>query len=127
MSGYVQNDFCGDRQRLEVFDYEDRFDLLGDGRLQLLSTIGHTPGHQSLLVTFDSGRSFALSGDAVYNQAQLDELRPPGLVVDAVAAAGSVGVLAGLADARHHCLIPHDPPSWADAAAAVTTIWEEAS
>jgi len=91
MSGYVQNDFCGDRQRLEVFDYEDRFDLLGDGRLQLLSTIGH-------------------SGDAVYNQAQLDELRPP-----------------GLADARHHCLIPHDPPSWADAAAAVTTIWEEAS
>lgn len=69
MSGYVQNDLCGDRQRLEAFDYEDRFDLLGDGRLQLLSTIGH-------------------SGDAVYNQAQLDELRPP-----------------GLADARHHC--PH--------------------
>jgi len=124
MSGYVRNDFCGDQQRLEVFDYDDRFDLLDDGRLQLLSTIGHTPGHQSLLVTFASGRAFALSGDAVYNQAQLEERRPPGLVVDAAMATSSVGLLADLADGGATVLIPHDPALWADAP-PVATVWEE--
>ncbi|MEO6317359.1 MAG: N-acyl homoserine lactonase family protein [Acidimicrobiales bacterium] len=124
MSGYVRNDFCGDQQRLEVVDYEEVYDLLGDGRLQLVSTIGHTPGHQSLLVTFASGRRFALSGDAVYNQAQLDERRPPGLVADGALATASVAKLADMAGDGVSILIPHDPATWG-AAPAVATIWEE--
>lgn len=124
MSGYVRNDFFDEQQQLELFDYEDRFDLLGDGQLQLVSTIGHTPGHQSLLVTFESGRTFALAGDAVYNQAQLDDRRPPGLVVDAEAAQRSVGVLADMVSSGTTVLVPHDPGSWDDVA-AVSLVWDE--
>ena len=123
-SGYVRNDFFGDDQRLELFDYEDRFDLFDDGKLQLLSTIGHTQGHQSMLVTFGSGRSFALTGDAVYNQAQLEERRTPGLIVDPPAAQRSVGLLADLAKGGTTVLIPHDPTSWIDVS-DVATIWHE--
>jgi len=124
MSGYVRNDFYDEERSLELIDYDDHLDLLGDGHVQLLSTIGHTPGHQSLLATFASGRVFALTGDAVYTQAQLDERRPPGLVADAEAAAGSVARLADLADRGTTVLVPHDPATWTEAP-AVARIWEE--
>ena len=113
-SGFVRNDFYGDGQHLELFDYEDRFDLFGDGRIQLLSTVGHTPGHQSLLVTFPSGRSFALTGDAVYTAHQLAEGRPPGLTVDAGEAARSAARLAELAGQGTRVMIHHEPSLWTD-------------
>ena len=40
------------------WDYDDTFDVLGDGSLILLSTPGHTPAHQALLVTFADHRRF---------------------------------------------------------------------
>ena len=123
-SGFVRNDFYGGDQHLELFDYEDRFDLFGDGSLQLISTAGHTPGHQSLLVTFASGRSFALTGDAVYTSEQLATRRPPGLTFDAREAERSAGLLADLAAGGTRVLIHHEPSLWT----AVTTaapLWEE--
>lgn len=48
------------------FDGSD--DLFHDGSLILLFTPGHTPGHQSLLVTFRSGRKILLTSDAVWVQ-----------------------------------------------------------
>ncbi len=46
--------------------FEGSFDYLGDRSLILLSTPGHTPGHQSLLVTLGSGKKVLLTGDAVW-------------------------------------------------------------
>jgi glyoxylase-like metal-dependent hydrolase (beta-lactamase superfamily II) len=41
-------------------------DVFGDGSLTLLSTPGHTPGHQSLLVKLPNTGALVLSGDAVH-------------------------------------------------------------
>lgn len=46
-------------------------DIFGDGRLLLLSTPGHTPGHQSLMVQL-AARVVVLLGDATY---LLDKMR----------------------------------------------------
>jgi glyoxylase-like metal-dependent hydrolase (beta-lactamase superfamily II) len=123
-SGFVRNDFYGDGQHLELLDYDDRFDLFGDGSLQLLSTIGHTPGHQSLLVTFPSGRSFAMTGDAVYTSRQLEERRPPGLTVDAGEAERSAARLADLAARGTSVMIHHEPSLWT-AVTSTASLWEE--
>lgn len=44
----------------------------------LISTRGHTPGHQSLLVRLPSGRTMLCAGDAAYQQSNLDGPWPPG-------------------------------------------------
>jgi N-acyl homoserine lactone hydrolase len=41
-------------------------DVWGDGRVVVIRTPGHTPGHTSLLVRLRSGSNFLLSGDAVH-------------------------------------------------------------
>ena len=41
-------------------------DVFGDGSLTILSTPGHTPGHQSLLVKLPNTGALVLSGDAVH-------------------------------------------------------------
>ena len=47
------------------------FDLFGDGRITVIPTPGHTPGHQALLVRLDGGAVFLLS-DAVF---EIDKMR----------------------------------------------------
>ena len=42
------------------------YDLFNDGRIILLPTAGHTPGHQSLLITLDDSSKVVLTGDAAY-------------------------------------------------------------
>jgi N-acyl homoserine lactone hydrolase len=42
------------------------FDVFGDGSATLLSTPGHTPGHQSLLVHLDKTGWILLTGDAAH-------------------------------------------------------------
>jgi N-acyl homoserine lactone hydrolase len=41
-------------------------DVFGDGSVTILSTPGHTPGHQSLLVKLPNTGAIVLSGDAVH-------------------------------------------------------------
>jgi len=41
-------------------------DVFGDGSITILSTPGHTPGHQSLLVKLPKTGALVLSGDAVH-------------------------------------------------------------
>ena len=48
---------------------EGEYDLLGDGRIILLPTPGHTAGHQSLILTMDDGEKILLAADAAYTQA----------------------------------------------------------
>jgi len=50
-------------------------DLLGDGRLLLVPTPGHTPSHASLLVRRDSG-TVLLAGDFVHTAADLPAVAP---------------------------------------------------
>jgi glyoxylase-like metal-dependent hydrolase (beta-lactamase superfamily II) len=73
-------------------DYEDSsidsfatfgaaIDLFGDGSVRLLSTPGHTLGHQSLLLRLD-GREALLCGDAAYTLRTIDGDATPLLTAD---------------------------------------------
>jgi N-acyl homoserine lactone hydrolase len=56
-------------------------DLFGDGSVRLLSTPGHTVGHQSLLLRLE-GREALLCGDAAYTRRAIDEEAGPLLTAD---------------------------------------------
>lgn len=57
-------------------------DLFGDGSVRLVSTPGHTTGHQSVLVRL-SERDMLIGGDAVYLEGQLEAGSDlPGRIVD---------------------------------------------
>ena len=65
-------------------------DLYGDGTIRLLSTPGHTAGHQSVLVTPDEGPRVLIAGDAVYSEDALIARRIDGVGVDADLARASI-------------------------------------
>src|SRR6478735_7960788 len=52
-------------------------DVFGDGSVMILSTPGHTPGHQSLLVKLPKTGAVLLSGDAVHFKDNWDNRRVP--------------------------------------------------
>lgn len=52
-------------------------DVFGDGSLTILSTPGHTPGHQSLLVKLPQTGAVVLSGDAVHFRSNWENRRVP--------------------------------------------------
>jgi N-acyl homoserine lactone hydrolase len=52
-------------------------DVFGDGSVVIISTPGHTPGHQSLLVTLPKTGAVLLSGDAVHFKDNWDNRRVP--------------------------------------------------
>ena len=54
-------------------------DVFGDGSITILSTPGHTPGHQSLLVKLPKTGAVVLSGDAVHFRDNWDNRRVPAL------------------------------------------------
>ena len=56
-------------------------DLFGDGSVRLLSTPGHTVGHQSVLLRLD-GREALVCGDAAYTRAAIDGELMPLLMAD---------------------------------------------
>ena len=49
-----------------VTKLEGDHDMFGDGSVMILSTPGHTPGHQSLLVKLPNTGAVILTGDAVH-------------------------------------------------------------
>ena len=59
-----------DDQNIEIFS-GDR-DVFGDGSVTIISTPGHTPGHQSLLVKLPKTGALILTGDLVHFQYMWD-------------------------------------------------------
>jgi glyoxylase-like metal-dependent hydrolase (beta-lactamase superfamily II) len=52
-------------------------DIFGDGSVTILSTPGHTPGHQSLVVKLPNTGEVVLSGDAAHFKSNWDNRRVP--------------------------------------------------
>lgn len=55
--------------------FSETYDLLGDGRLTIVSTPGHTPGHLAMVVRGER-RTWLLAGDLVHDPAELASLAP---------------------------------------------------
>jgi len=65
-----------------VVQLEGDFDVFGDGSVRILSTPGHTPGHQSLLVRLPQTGAVVLSGDAAHFEENFAKRRVPGFNFD---------------------------------------------
>src|SRR5580700_2654659 len=67
----------GTPKHLQLIDGDT--DVFGDGSVTLVSTPGHTPGHQSLLVHLKNSGFILLSGDVVHLEGNFEENIVPSL------------------------------------------------
>ncbi len=87
-------------------------DLFGDSSLVVLSTPGHTPGHQSLLVHLPKTGNIVLSGDLAHFQSNWDNRRVPDFNYDRAQSLASMEKIASVLNEKHAQLwINHDKPS----------------
>ncbi len=68
---FVLNDLVSARA-YNYMELEGDYDLFGDGTVQILSTPGHTLGHQSLKVKLPQTGSVIISQDAIWMQENAD-------------------------------------------------------
>ena len=86
-------------------------DVFGDGSLTIISTPGHTPGHQSLLVKLPKTGALVLSGDAAHFKSNWDNRRVPSINFDKDMTLASMQRIADLLARENAQLwINHDKP-----------------
>jgi glyoxylase-like metal-dependent hydrolase (beta-lactamase superfamily II) len=100
------------------------FDVFADGSVTILSTPGHTPGHQSLMVRLQRTGVVILSGDMVHFQSNWDNRRVPGFNFDREQSVASMNKVAAImVTEKAQLLINHDkvqsakmprPPAYLD-------------
>jgi N-acyl homoserine lactone hydrolase len=88
---------------------EGDYDVFGDGSVTIISTPGHTPGHQSLLVKLNKTGALLLSGDAVHFRDNWDNRRVPAINFEKDKTATSLQRMADLlAKEKAQLWINHD-------------------
>jgi glyoxylase-like metal-dependent hydrolase (beta-lactamase superfamily II) len=100
---FLPQDYAGIADQVVLVDGDH--DLLGDGSVELLSTPGHTPGHQSVRV----GENLVIGADVSHYASGLDDHRFPMFAADFEAQAASAERLRELRDAGAHITPGHDP------------------
>ena len=84
-------------------------DVFGDGSIMIISTPGHTPGHQSLLVKLPKTGAVLLSGDAVHFKSNWENRGVPSMNVDKDKTAASMQRMADImAKEKAQLWINHD-------------------
>jgi glyoxylase-like metal-dependent hydrolase (beta-lactamase superfamily II) len=97
-------------------------DVFGDGTVVILSTPGHTPGHQSLLLRLKKTGSIVLSGDLVHFRENFDQRRAPAFNFNREQSLASIDRIAALLksenaqlwinhDSLQDATLPHAPQS----------------
>ena len=95
-------------KKWQILDGET--DLFNDGRIIAVPTPGHTPGHQSLLLTLDDGIRLCLAADALYMDCALDDDREIRFT-----SPETVEYFRRLREDGFHIISGHDPASFARA------------
>jgi glyoxylase-like metal-dependent hydrolase (beta-lactamase superfamily II) len=90
---------------------EGDLDVFGDGSATIISTPGHTPGHESLLVHLPATGWVVLSGDAAHFKDNWDNKRVPSTNTDSAQTVASMKRISDLlADKKAQLWINHDKP-----------------
>jgi glyoxylase-like metal-dependent hydrolase (beta-lactamase superfamily II) len=85
------------------------YDIFADGSARLISTPGHTPGHQSLLIHLPKTGWVILSGDVAHSRSNWDNRRVPSMNTDRDQTLASMQRIADLMKQYHAQLwINHD-------------------
>jgi len=63
---FVMADFDGPARGFNYLELDGDYDLFGDGSVKVISTPGHTLGHQSLKVKLASGKTLIMAQDAIW-------------------------------------------------------------
>ena len=92
---------------------DGEYDIFGDGSVVCIPTPGHTPGHQSLKLTDESGVK-VLTGDACYLRRSLEEMRLPALPFSPEQMLESFNQLKALEAKGATLFYGHDPAFWND-------------
>ena len=69
---FVMGDFDGAAADFNYLELEGDYDLFGDGSITILTTPGHTLGHQSIRVKTAAGNTYVITGDAVWMKENLE-------------------------------------------------------
>ncbi len=113
--GYILKDI--DKPGLKWFFLDgpqtDGFDLYGDGVIKMIFTPGHSPGHQSFLITLPETGAVLLTIDATYTMDHWNEKCLPGFLTSAIEVSHSVKKLRMLAEQTDAMVVTgHDPDAW---------------
>lgn len=117
---HVDPALYADLEDARTIRLEGDHDVFGDGSVVILSTPGHTPGHQSLLLELPRRGPVVLSGDLFHNRLNREHRAPPSFNVDAEQTRRSMERVEEIVKRRGAELwIQHDPSSGPPAPALV--------
>jgi len=94
-----------------VQQLDDELDLFGDGSVVVFPTPGHTPGHQSLRVTLESG-TVVLAADCCYLKQTLDASHLPKNAYNKDQMRASLDLLRQHQSGGARIFFGHDPEFW---------------
>jgi N-acyl homoserine lactone hydrolase len=96
---------------ISVRQVDDELDLFGDGSVVVFATPGHTPGHQSLRVTLESG-TVVLAADCCYLKQTLDATHLPKNAYNKDQMRASLDLLRQYQGDGARIFFGHDPEFW---------------
>lgn len=110
---YIRKDFDKDVDWMILEgDKEPQFDLFRDGKIIIHFTPGHTPGHQSVLLSLKNTGSMLLAADSCYTTENLDEDILPGLVAEPVETVKTIEKFRIMRAQGVKVITGHDPVAW---------------
>ncbi|MBC2595863.1 N-acyl homoserine lactonase family protein [Ruficoccus amylovorans] len=109
---HVGNTWLSQRYPVDWQWLKGDHDLLGDGRIQILHTPGHSVGHQSVLLTLDSRVSVFLAADAACYEAAFEQRSLPANIFDRAAGLETFEKIDALRQAGAQIIYGHDPTQW---------------
>jgi len=110
---FVMADFDGPARDFNYLELEGDYDLFGDGSVTILSTPGHTLGHQSVRVRLASGQTMVMAQDAIWFKENMEGY-PAGLNYSVKDYNNSIQRLKMIRDIENAQLFfGHDPDQYA--------------
>lgn len=106
--GYRKLDFMTQQTKILL---NGGYDVFGDASVVLVTTPGHTPGHQSLIVKTAQGPQM-LTADACYMQKTLVDTAIPGILTNEDQFRDSLAEIRRFRDETGFIVYGHDPEFW---------------